>query len=66
MGDVVADAPVAHAVITELMELLDLGLEYVCEGVKSASDPALMMVWSKAAYDKKNEDGHYVPYDLEE
>ncbi len=66
VGDVVADAPVAHAVITELMELLDLGLEYVCEGVKSASDPALMMVWSKAAYDKKNEDGHYVPYDLEE
>ncbi len=66
VGDVKANPDIADPVMRRLMKLLDMGLEFVCKGVKSASDPAMMLVWSKAAKLKRNDKGQYIPYDLEE
>ena len=65
VGDVVADSKIATPVIERIMLLMDRGLEFVCEGVKSASDPALMFdVWSKAA-DKYEVDGLLYPFEFD-
>ncbi|NRA92808.1 MAG: hypothetical protein HRU26_09005 [Psychroserpens sp.] len=66
VGDVKANPDIADPVMRRLMKLLNVGLENVCEGVQSAADPAMMLIWSKEAEEEINEKGQYIPYDLEE
>ena len=66
IGDVVADDEIAQKVMTRVIACMNIGLQYVCTGIKSKAEPALMSKeWSKAAYDKYNDKGNIIPFDLQ-
>ena len=43
---------------------MNKGLEFVCPGIMSKAEPAVMeKEWSKAAFDYYNEDGNIIPFE---
>ena len=64
VGDVVGKREVATPVINRIGVLLNRGLEFVCKGVSSAVEPALMLEWSKSAYDYYDDEGFLVPFEF--
>lgn len=65
VGDVKADPETAQQVMDRMILCMNKGLEFVCPGVQSKAEPAIMAKeWSKAAYDKYNEDGNIIPFDI--
>ena len=64
VGDVVADPVIAQKVMDRMIECMNAGLQFVCPGIKSKAEPAIMeKEWSKAAFDFYNEDGNIVPFE---
>ena len=64
VGDVAADPAIAQQVMDRMILCMNKGLEFVCPGIMSKAEPAIMQKeWSKAAFDKYNEDGNIVPFD---
>lgn len=65
VGDVTADPVIAQQVMDRMILCMNRGLEFVCPGIASKAEPAIMQKeWSKAAFDKYNEDGNIIPFDM--
>ena len=64
VGDVTADPEIAQQVMDRMILCMNSGLEFVCTGLKSKAEPALMVnEWSKAAYDYRDDNGNIVPFE---
>ena len=64
IGDVTADPEIAQQVMDRMILCMNSGLEFVCTGLKSKAEPAIMVKeWSKAAYDYYDNSGNIIPFE---
>jgi hypothetical protein len=62
-GDVVANRQLATKVSERVVELLITSLRQICPDITPTATAELMLIWSKDAYEVRDENGFMIPYE---